>query len=297
MAEKETQLKQLVDEQDRFKQLAEDSARTKVLLEVESLKNNLREREIQVQRVSSEVDELRKRLTQSQAELKGEAGELDLYERLTRAFPNDHFVRKKRGESTADLIQKIRVPSINKDTTIVFDNKQAETVTKQDIEKAKGYGKVHGTNCVVIVSANLPKRDITNGLFGEREGILLVHPMIVVEVTNLLRAKLIELARQAGGMHDRQSKEAKLYDYISSQEFQRTIEYMTEIYSKFCDLQRREEKYHQTQWKERKTLCDRLMDVANEIASGVDSITQNKGQNENSENQPSADIESYKDGQ
>jgi hypothetical protein len=80
---------------------------------------------------------MKKQLVQSQSELKGEAGEIDLYFNLTQAFQQDFFTRQKRGTSMGDIVQRIRTAAGTIETPIVYDNKQADAVTNKDIEKAK----------------------------------------------------------------------------------------------------------------------------------------------------------------
>jgi hypothetical protein len=256
--------------------LACDEVKAKTEGETSALKNDIRERDIQIQRFQHEIDELKKQLTQSQSELKGEAGELDLYFNLTQAFQEDFFTRQKRGTSMGDIVQKIRTASGTIETPIVYDNKQADAVTNKDIEKAKKYKEVHATDYVIIVSSNLPKKEVKNGLYGEKEGILLCHPCIVVEVAKQIRRAVVEISKQSESKKDREAKESKLYDYIRSQEFASTVEKLHDVYLKMADLQDHEEKAHGKLWKERKKLQLQINDAYVGISNGVDCIIQEK---------------------
>lgn len=79
---------------------------------------------------------------------------------------------------------------------IVFDNKESSSVTKTDIEKTKKYKMIHKTNYVIIVSQNLPKKECYSNIIGEKDGILLVHPSILVEYVLQIRRFLIDLAKE-----------------------------------------------------------------------------------------------------
>jgi len=276
LQEKEKQLKELKREQDRLKKLAFDEGKSRAELETSKLRNDLRERDIQIERFKRETDELRKQLLQSQAELKGEAGEIDLYSKLTQEFQQDFFTRQKRGKAMGDIIQRIRTATTTLETPIVYDNKQSDNVTSKDIEKAKGYKDVHATDYVIIVSSNLPKKDVKNGLFGERDGILLCHPTIVVAIAKQIRRAIIEISKQSESRIDREAKESKLYDYIRSQEFAGTVEKLHDIYQKMADLQDNEEKAHGRLWRERKKLQLQINDTYVGISNGIDCIIQEK---------------------
>ena len=156
----------------------------------------------------------------------------------------------------------------------VYDNKAAKTVTKKDIEKAKKYQKIHGTDYVIIVSANLPKTSVPNGHYGTRDGILLVHPSLVTEVTKQIRTAIIEISKLRLSSKDQKSKQSQLYEYITSSEFSRIIEEFSTVYEKLYKLQSKEEKDHQTLWKSRNHEIDKLVKLSNDMGSGIESITQ-----------------------
>ena len=197
-----------------------------------------------------------------------------MFATLTDSFPNDHFRRQKRGTSTGDIIQQIRTKGKSLDIPIVYDNKNANTVTKKDIEKARKYQKIHGTNYVIIVSANLPKTSIPNGLYGTRDGILLVHPSIVTEVARQIRAGIIEVSKLSMSKDDQKSKQAKLYQYVMSAEFSMVLEEVSGIDEKLYSLQTKEEKDHNTLWKTRRDLFEQLVKTHSEFSSGIESIIQ-----------------------
>jgi len=257
-----------------LKKNAFDEGKAKADIEIATLRNQVEVQDLQIKRFKSEADELKKRLEQSQPELKGEAAERDLYSNLTQAFQQDYFIHQTRGKAMGDIVQRIRTASTSLETPIVYDNKQAESVTSKDIEKAKKYKDVHATDYVIIVSSNLPKKDVRNGLFGEKEGILLCHPSIVVDVAKQIRRAIVEICKQSESRKDRENKESKLYNYIKSSEFAATLETLHDIYQKAADLQDSEEKAHTRLWKERRKLQLQINDTYVGISTGIDCIIQ-----------------------
>lgn len=272
--EKGKEIASLRKEQETFKKSAIDQASATFAQKEREMHQTILERDVQLDRFAGEVESLKKQLQQSQSELKGEVGEIDLYLTLTQAFASDLFRRQKRGQSSGDIIQQIRIGGKSLDTLIIYDNKSANTVTKKDIEKAKKYQKIHGTNYVIIVSANLPKNTVPNGLYGNREGILLVHPSIVTEVAKQIRSGIIDVSKLSMSREDQKSKQAKLYQYVMSSEFSMIIEDISSINEKLYSLQTKEEKDHSTLWKTRRDLYDQLVKSYNGFYSGIESITQ-----------------------
>jgi len=274
LAEKSKEIAKLEQEQKSYKKKANDQAAESFEEKKKKLQSEISERDIQINRFSEKVESLEKQLKQSQSELKGEVGELDLLARLNEAFPNDHFRRQKRGTSSGDVMHQIRENGKSLDIPIVYDNKAAKTVTKNDIEKAKKYQKIHGTNYVIIVSANLPKNSVPNGWYGTRDGIILVHPSIVIEVTKQIRTAIIEISRLRLSTNDQASKQAQLYQYLTSSEFLRIVEDISAAHETLYKLQTKEEKDHQTLWKSRNHEVDKLVKLANDYGSGIESIIQ-----------------------
>jgi len=272
LLEKTKQIQIMQKEQSSYKKAALEEARVAFVHKERTLEQTLQEKDIQLRRFSDEIESLKKQLVASQSELRGEVGELDLYAALTEAFPSDLFRRQTRGVSSGDLVQQIRTTNSTLDIPIVYDNKAANQVTKKDIEKAQKYQKIHGTNYVLIVSANLPKNAAPNGLYGSKDGIILVHPSLVVEVARQIRSAIMEIARLSKSKQDRSGKEAKLYEFVISQEFSLLLEKIARTNEKLFILQSKEEKDHQVLWNTRKDLVDSLVKSYNDVSSGIESI-------------------------
>ncbi len=268
------QIQQLKKERASVKKEAREGARTDFQAKYDRLNSEMAEKEIQIRRFTKEVDGLKRKITQAKPGPAGGAGELDLYATLTHAFANDFFRRQKKGTSSGDLIQQIRTPTGSLDTLIVYDNRAAATVTKKDVEKAKKYKKIHGTNYVIIVSSSLPKRSVPNGIFGEMDGVLLVHHSIITEVARHIRTGIIEISKLSKSKEDQEAKQSRLYEYIISGEFSMMLESLYAISGQLASIQTREEKDHETLWKTRKSLYGQLVKAANDLSSGIESITQ-----------------------
>ena len=136
---------------------------------------------------------------------------------------------------------------------IAWDRKTGDSVTTEDIEKAKKYKTIHNTDYSIIVTAKgITKRDSNHTLIGTREGIYLVHPTIVVEIAKLIRSFIIRMAKTTISNKERASKQDKLFEWMTSVEYARTIGQIREIKSDLDDYQRKEEEYHKKLWHKRK---------------------------------------------
>ncbi len=272
---KDRQLYELQNNQDDFEAKALEEAKISVEDEIKREREKVREKELQLKRLEDEIDKLRMQLSQTPSELKGEVGELDLLVTLRNAFQQDHIDRTPRGTAGSDIIQKIRTLSGTVlETSIVYDNKNAAVVTQHDVKKARDYMEIHGTDYVIIVASNLPKRDVKNGLYGEKDGVLLVHPSIVVEVANQIRNMVIKISKLSAGKQDQETKQSRIYDYVKSREFCTQIEMIYTVHTLMSKLQDDEEKDHEKFWKKRRKLVDQLRKGHLDISSEIDAIIQ-----------------------
>jgi len=270
--QKDKEIKALNDQQtSKFERMLDDKN-----LQIESQKTELG-------RVNKKLEDLQRGLSHGSSELKGEAGERSLKQILTEAFQNDFFKKQTKGIEEPDLIQKIKENSEFLEIIIGYDNKEGKYVTKADIKKAKQYQKRLKTKYILIVSKNITEKKggkNINVLITERDGILLVDPKIVVVVATQIRKAIIEISKITKSREDRETKEAKVYDYVLSPEFSGVIEKFQSIYSKNHELRDAEEKKHQTWWKERADLEEQLRIATNDLSSRIDSIIQNQSDEE-----------------
>jgi hypothetical protein len=249
-----------------------------------SAQNEIDERDKLIKRYKEKVEEQAKQLSKKQSELKGDVGEVNLLKKLKDAFESygDIFTKQTRGTSGADIIHQIRINSGQLlQTKIGYDNKEAEAVSAKDIEKAKKDKESLGTDYFIIVSRNLPKRDIKNGLCGQKEGIMLAHPEIVTELAKIIRETIIRISKQSAYNQDRQAKQAKVYALISSQAFRKYIESIGEAPKKFSDLQNEERKDHEKIWKKEAAIMDELLHVHIDITTAIDTIIDGNDASEN----------------
>lgn len=274
--ERDKQIKELLKEQPKFKEQAYETAKLDFENKLQNKIREIDERDLQIIRLRKEVEDLGNTITKTQSELKGEVGELNLYEILTNAFSNDHFKRQTRGQHTGDIFQTIRTKNGKLDTQIIYDNKEDTSVTATDLRKARNYQKIHNTKYVLIVSTKIPKTYAPNGIYGRKDGVLIVNPKIIIEVATRCREFIIEIGRISEGTRDRKAKEAKLFDYVLSQEFTTLMASVYQTNEAMRQLQDQEEKTHLRWWKDRKKLRDQLIESYMEIETGVESITQKK---------------------
>ncbi len=183
----------------------------------------------------------------------------------------------------ADVVQIIVTDTGERiKTPILYDKKTGDKVSPLDIVEAKGYRMVHKTDHSIIVT-----KDVKNNRFTEvREGVLLVHPVAVVDIAKRIRWFLIEFSKQAKNYEQRDTKQAKLYEYFTSPEYYRDMQITIEAKSKLDDIQRTEEDYHRKIWNKRRELIEKWFEIDHKNSGIITDITQ-EGESTKDDNFPS----------
>jgi len=240
---------------------------------IDNLREERKQDKLQLERAQDSLDEASDKLKKSQAELIGEIGEIQLLEKLEEYFKEDSFNTQSRGTSEADIVQTVYHNNTPLDIKICFDNKQKTMITKIHVDKAKKYQQIHNTKYVMIVSSILPPKTVTNSFFGMSDGIMLVHPQIVIEVVKLVRKNLIEIHTKASSEQSRDTKESKLYEFITGHQFALKLSVISNCYSKLDTLLKSEINSHNKNWKQRRKSLDELFHAKIDLEQEVNVIT------------------------
>ncbi len=219
-----------------------------------------------------QVEKLQKTLGNIPPELRGTAGEFVLIDELKKEFRTDIVIGKRVGVAMADAVQTV-VTETGESITIpiVYDRKTGDSITKLDIVKAKNYKTIHNTDhCLIVTDKGIKDNRLTE----ERQGVLLVHPSIVIDIAKRIRSFLIEASKQTRNNKGRDSKQAKLYEYFTSQEYDRGSRAKLDTKSKLDELQRKEEDYHRTVWNRRKEFIERWSELDRNNERIISDITQ-----------------------
>jgi flagellar biosynthesis protein FliP len=79
-------------------------------------------------------------------------------------------------------------------------------------EKAKRNREDQGIDYMIIVSRTFPKKDVKNGFLGNSDGVLLVHPDILIDLVRAIRTMIVKMSKISESMQDREDKQEELYN-------------------------------------------------------------------------------------
>lgn len=222
--------------------------------------------------LADKVEKLEKTLDNVPSELRGTAGELVLQDELQREFITDKFMPKKVGVEMADVVHTI-VTENGKElrTPIAYDKKMGNFITKLDIDKAKRYKTVHNTDHVIIVTA----KGIRNNRFTEkRDGITLVHPIVLLDVARTIRSLIIETSKYEKNSEALKQAETRIYNYVTGPQYNREWQLMLDMKSQLYEIQINEDRRQKQTSEKRSKLLDTLYELIGKNHSIISDLLQ-----------------------
>lgn len=206
------------------------------------------EKEEQISSMKRQIKDLQKKAEQGSQQLQGEALELELETKLSTNFPLDSIEPVPKGESGADVLQKV-VGTIGKTCgSILWESKRTKNWNDEWLTKLRNDQRTAKAEIAVIISTALPK-DLET--FEHRDGIWIAQPRFAIPLATCLRQSLISVANTRQLQEGQETKMEMIYKYLTGSDFKHRVEAIVE---KFSDMQKdldRERKTMTRLWAKR----------------------------------------------
>lgn len=231
----------------------------KNLLEKTGLEFKLREAEKDklIDSLKNAVEEMKRKADQGSQQMQGEILELDLETTLRDTFFTDQIEEVAKGRKGADLKQIVKTSMGNVCGVIIWEFKRTKTWQADWTQKLKDDMRAEKANVPVIVTTTLPKE--MSASMGLVDGVWVCTPGLVLPIAEILRQRLIEVAKERYVSEKRGEKSEQLYNYITSHEFIQKIEAMAETYKEMREQIEKERAAFERIWKSREMQTRRLL--------------------------------------
>jgi len=225
-----------------------------------------------------ERDALQKKIADMSRRVKkgieiGEGAEIDLYDELRRAFPDDQIVRTVRTKGKpANLLLDVRYRSKSAGRILVDANPrgawQQAFVTKLRQDQSDV-----GAEQAILATAVFPA--------GRRElfvdsGVIVVAPARVTAIVEVLRKALIAMHAAKLSEAERADKLGRLFRFITSTSFKRKLAEASDLAGEALQIDVDEKRAHDNVWKKRGTVLSRIKNVLREIDTDVAAILESR---------------------
>lgn len=244
------------------KQRQIDSERSKI--REETAKEILEKQHFKDMEKDKVINDLKKSLedaqlkaTQGSQQTQGEVQELDLEKELREFYPSDDIQEFKKGERGADIRQTVKTAKGSICGVILWESKQTKTWSDGWLIKLKEDLRVEKANVPIIITTVMPKES-TNPLFLKDGVWICTYPFAII-LAELVRQRLIEVAREKFVSQHKGSKAEDLYSYIMGHEFRQQIEAVVESYVSMKNELMKEKRAFESIWKNREEQMDKMI--------------------------------------
>jgi hypothetical protein len=195
-----------------------------------------------------------------------EGGEIDLYDDLRGAFPEDQISRGKGGTLLHDVRYKGK--SAGK---ILIDSKPRAAWQHAFVTKLREAQSEIDADHAMLATAAFPA--------GKKElfvdsGVIVVAPARVRAMVDVLRKALIGMYVAKLSDAERTDKLSRLFKFITSSQFKRKLAEASDLTGEALEIDVEEKRAHDNVWKKRGTVLTRIKQVLREIDTDVSAIVE-----------------------
>ena len=224
----------------------------------DQLKLKVAEKDLLIQGMQKQLEELRRRSEQGSQQLQGDAMESELCHTLTERFAHDNISRVQKGEFGGDVLHQVLSSSGLICGTILWESKRTKNWSDGWLAKLRQDQRTAKADIAVIASHALPQGVVHFDLI---EGVYIVSPQCVVPVATMLRKGLLELAFARQSSEGRETKAGLIYQYLIGPRFRQRVQAIVESFTAMQDDLSAEKKALQKQWAKREIQLERLMNA------------------------------------
>jgi hypothetical protein len=220
--------------------------------------------------LQKKIVEINRRMKKSGAEI-ADGAELDLYEELRAAFPDDHFARTK-GKDAGNVLHEVRYKGKTV-ARILIDTKPRAAWQQAFVKKLREDQSETGADHAVLATPVFPA--------GKRElfidsGVVVVAPARVTAIVEILRKALVAMHAAKLSDAERTDKLGRLFKFITSPAFKRKLAEATDLAGEALQIDVDEKRTHDLVWKKRGTVLTRIRNVLRDIDTDVSTILEAK---------------------
>lgn len=256
----ELQLRQerqsLKEAQDQFeldKQRAIDEAKSAIRAEAaqqaeQQASFKLMEKQKTIDDLNTKLKEAMQKAEQGSQQLQGEVMELQLEALLRSKFPRDLVEPVAKGEFGGDALQRVFGASDVSCGSILWESKRTKAWSDQWLSKLREDMRTAGADVAVIVSQALPKGVDT---FECIDGVWVTSFRCALPLCASLRQALIQVHANKRALEGQQSKQEKIYAYLTGTGFRNRVAAIVERFKELQDDLDKERKAITKMWAKR----------------------------------------------
>ena len=240
--------------------------------EAEKTEMKMREKEMQIESLKKNIEEMDRRINQGSMQTQGEVQEIALEELLRASFPYDNIGEVGKGVRGADAIQMVNNHFGKNCGKIIYESKRTKNFSAEWIEKLKEDQRSVQADVAILVTATLPK-DMKQ--FGEKSGIWICTFEDVKPLATVIRDSIIKISTALSSQENKGEKMNLMYEYLVGNEFKSQMEAIVEGFSNLRQGIIKEKIQAEKNWKEREKTLERILLNTSHFIGSVKGIAGN----------------------
>jgi len=219
-------------------------------------------------KLDAQLQDLQRQLQRRTANELGDEGEIDLFDALMTAFPQDQIARTPKGVEGGDVVQRVFFNGAVIGS-LIYEAKNHRRWMSKWPGKLRQDQLAAGASFAVLVTTVFPSAAQQLAVVDE---VIVSSPARAIAVAHILRRMVIETHRLRLSNEARESKTERLFAFLVSNraaDFWKQIETAT---NDMIDLDRVETTAHQKVWAKRAELVRTIIVARDDLAGTVDGI-------------------------
>jgi len=217
--------------------------------------------------LQKKIVEISRRVSKG-GDLVADGSEIDLYDELRGAFPEDHLSRRGSGNFLLDVQYKKK--SAGK---LLIAAKPRAAWQQAFVTKLRQEQSEAGADHAILATAVFPA--------GKKElfvdgGVIVVAPARVRAIVEVLRKALVAMHVAKLSDAERTDKLNRLFKFMMSPAFKRRLAEASDLTSEALQIDVDEKRSHDLVWRKRGTVLTRIRQVLRDIDTDVSAIVESR---------------------
>lgn len=218
--------------------------------------------------LQKKISEMSRRVKKGGGEI-AEGAEIDLFDELKGAFPEDQITATK-GKASGNILHDVRYKGKSAGK-IVIDARPRGAWQHAFVTKLRQDQTELGADHAVLATAVFPAG--RKELFVD-SGVIVVAPARVRAIVEVLRKTLIAMYVAKLTDAERTDKLSRLFKFITSPVFKRKLAEASDLAGEALEIDVEEKRAHDLVWKKRGTVLTRIKHVLRDIDADVSAIVE-----------------------
>ena len=206
-------------------------------------------------KLEEQLADMQRRLQKKTADEHGKGAELELFDELKAAFPDDKIRRVEKGALGADIIHEV-VENGKVCGKIVYDRKNRGKWQSAYAAKLRDDQIAEKADHAILSTNKFPDGEHQLCI---REHVIVACPARVIALAALVRGHIVLAHELRVSSEAREEKEAELYAFITSERCRQLLDSVETLVKKMEELDVAEQKAHSAVWRKRGELLKSVL--------------------------------------